>query len=70
MLHMWSTCAGNLCRKTSTLKKNNGASDDSLQRFAVANQDKRSDKAPQSRRWRIPSRERHEIISKAVPRDG
>ena len=36
--------------KTQNLERNNGASDDSLQWFAVANEDKRYDKAFQSRR--------------------
>ena len=48
-LHMWSNSAGIFGRKEH-VERNNGASDDSFMRFAVANQDTRSDKALQSRR--------------------
>ena len=48
-LHMRSNSAGIFGRKEH-VERNNGASDDSLMRFVVANQDTRSDKALQSKR--------------------
>ena len=37
---MWSNSAGTISRKDKNAERNNGASDDSLERFAVANQDR------------------------------
>ena len=42
LLHMWSTSAGVINRKDKNVERHNGAGNDSLERFAVANQDKRS----------------------------
>ena len=44
-LHMWSDSAGIICRKDKNVERNNGTSDDSVKRCAMANQDKRFDKA-------------------------
>ena len=38
----------------NNVERNIGAGNDSLKRFAVVNNDKRANKAPQSRRYRVP----------------
>ena len=50
MLHMCNYSAGIISRKDKHAERNNGAGDDSFERYAVANQDKRCNKAPQPRR--------------------
>ena len=54
---MWIYSARIGSRRHKNVEINIGASDDSLKRFAVANQDKRSDKALPSSSERPPSRE-------------
>ena len=58
-LHRWSNSAGVISKKHKSAERNNAAGHDSLDwfGFAVANQDKRSDKAPQSRNEGTPRRE-------------
>ena len=53
---MWSNSTRTISRKNKKVEIINGASDDSLQRFAVACRDKRSDKAPQSSKPRSSNR--------------
>ena len=50
VLQMWSTSVGIISRKGEKVERNNGARQDSLERFAVPNLEKRSDTAPQSSR--------------------
>ena len=47
-LHGWSNSVGTIGRKDKNAERDNGAIDDSNQRFAVANQDRRSDKTHRS----------------------
>ena len=50
--HMWSNSAGVLSRKDKPVERHNGAGNNSLKRFALTAQVKRSDKAPQSTRYK------------------
>ena len=47
-LHMWFNSAGVIRRMDEHVERNNSAGNDSLKRFAVANEDKRSGMARQS----------------------
>ena len=67
ILHMRSTSAGIVSRKDKNVKRNNGASDDSLERFAVANQDKSSDKAPSVQK--VKNTKTRSIILRNAPKN-